>query len=111
MGTVFRLSPTSTGGFKETVLYSFKGGSLDGAFPQGPLVRDNAGNLYGVTESGGINAAVCSSGATPGCGVIFKLTPSSTGSGSKPCSITSQEPTAVILLPAWSKTVWVTFTA
>ena len=79
MGTVFRLSPTSTGGFKETILYSFKGGSLDGAFPQGPLVRDSAGNLYGVTESGGINAAVCSSGATPGCGVIFRLTPSSTG--------------------------------
>ena len=80
MGTVFRLSPTSTGGFKETVLYSFKGGSLDGALPQGPLVRDSAGNLYGVTESGGINATVCSfSGGPPGCGVIFKLTPSSTG--------------------------------
>jgi uncharacterized repeat protein (TIGR03803 family) len=78
-GTVFRLSPTSTGSFNETILYSFKGGSADGALPEGSLVQDSAGNLYGVTEAGGIHATVCSA-STPGCGVIFKLTPTKTGS-------------------------------
>ncbi len=81
MGTVYRLSPTSTGVFQETILYSFKGGSADGAGPTGPLVRDSAGNLYGVTQNGGIIATVCSLPVVPntGCGVIFKLHPTTTG--------------------------------
>jgi uncharacterized repeat protein (TIGR03803 family) len=78
LGTVYRLSPTSTGAFQETILYSFKGGSADGGAPQGPLFRDGAGNLYGVTEAGGINAAVCT-GSVPGCGIVFKLTPTTSG--------------------------------
>jgi uncharacterized repeat protein (TIGR03803 family) len=79
-GTVFRLSPTSTGGFTETILYSFKGGSADGAYPQGTLVRDSVGNLYGVTQNGGITGTGC--GVTtpnPGCGVVFRLHPTTTG--------------------------------
>jgi uncharacterized repeat protein (TIGR03803 family) len=79
LGTVYRLSPTSIGGFRETILHSFAGGSADGAFPEGPLVRDSAGNLYGVTSVGGIRATVCNFSAGPGCGVVFKLTPTSTG--------------------------------
>ena len=78
LGTIYRLSPTSTGGFKETILYSFKGGLTSGAVPQGPLLRDSAGNLYGVTNAGGINATVRTF-PTPGCGVVIKLTPTSTG--------------------------------
>jgi uncharacterized repeat protein (TIGR03803 family) len=79
-GTVYRLSPTSTGGFTETILYSFKGGSADGAYPQGTLVRDSAGNLYGVTQNGGITGMGC--GVTtpnPGCGVVFRLHPTTGG--------------------------------
>ena len=79
LGTVYRLSPTGTGGFKETILHSFAGGFADGAFPEGPLVRDSAGNLYGVTSVGGMKATVCNSSAALGCGVVFKLTPTSTG--------------------------------
>jgi uncharacterized repeat protein (TIGR03803 family) len=79
LGTVYRLSPTSTGSFKETILHSFAGGLADGAFPEGPLVRDSAGNLYGVTSVGGIRATVCNNSAGPGCGVVFKLTPTLTG--------------------------------
>ena len=79
LGTVYRLSPTSAASFTETILYSFKGGSADGAFPEGSLVRDSAGNLYGVTSVGGIRATVCNSSAAPGCGVIFRLTPTTTG--------------------------------
>jgi uncharacterized repeat protein (TIGR03803 family) len=81
LGTVYRLSPTSSGDFKETILYSFKGGSKDGATAIGALFRDSAGNLYGTTPVGGINAAVCDGlGFGPvGCGVVFELTPTASG--------------------------------
>jgi uncharacterized repeat protein (TIGR03803 family) len=46
---------------KETVLYSFTGGT-DGANPFGGLVRDAEGNLYGAT---------CATSV--GCGVVFKI--------------------------------------
>jgi uncharacterized repeat protein (TIGR03803 family) len=44
-GTVFKVSKAG----KETVLYSFLGGS-DGCYPFGGLLRDSAGDLYGTTE-------------------------------------------------------------
>jgi uncharacterized repeat protein (TIGR03803 family) len=47
-GTVFQV--TSYG--NETVVYSFDGGA-NGAYPNGGLVRDAAGNLYGTTYQGG----------------------------------------------------------
>ena len=47
-GTLFEFS----GRGKETVLYSFQGGT-DGAMPSAGLVRDAAGNLYGTTTIGG----------------------------------------------------------
>jgi uncharacterized repeat protein (TIGR03803 family) len=57
---------------QETVLYRFQGG-LDGANPQGGLVMDAGGNLYGTTSSGGQKAR-CS-----GCGTIFMLSPPAAG--------------------------------
>jgi uncharacterized repeat protein (TIGR03803 family) len=48
MGTVFKIDSSG----KETVLHSFAGGA-DGANPNGGLVQDPAGNLYGVTPFGG----------------------------------------------------------
>jgi len=51
-GTVFELSPASGGRWTETVLYSFTGGG-DGATPEGGLIFDTAGNLYGTTLNGG----------------------------------------------------------
>lgn len=48
LGTVFKLDKTG----KETVLHSFTGGA-DGGTPNGDLIRDQAGNLYGVTPTGG----------------------------------------------------------
>jgi uncharacterized repeat protein (TIGR03803 family) len=47
-GLVFRLSPTG----KETVLYNFTG-VTQGFTPEGGLIRDTAGNLYGTTTGGG----------------------------------------------------------
>jgi len=50
-------------------LYSFRGGDK-GAGPNGSLIRDKAGNLFGTTRFGGGSGC---GGA--GCGVVFKLTP------------------------------------
>ena len=66
-GTIFRLNKAG----KETVLYSFTGGT-DGGQPLGGLIRDSAGNFYGTTLHGGLDPLqICNSGA--GCGVVFKL--------------------------------------
>jgi len=56
-GTVFRVDATG----HETVLYSFN--LTDGGQPQGGLVRDSSGNLYGTTIEGGGN------------GTVFKVNP------------------------------------
>jgi uncharacterized repeat protein (TIGR03803 family) len=63
-GLVYELSQ-SGGVWRETVLYNFTGGS-DGGNPSGPLVMDEAGNLYGTTLGYGIRNA----------GVVFELSPS-----------------------------------
>ena len=53
-GTIYQLTQ-STGIWTESMLYSFTGGS-DGGYPLGALIADAAGNLYGVTTSGGTNS-------------------------------------------------------
>ena len=74
-GTVFNLRPPPSvppsifGGWTETILYRFQGGS-DGAYPGfGDLVFDASGNIYGTTQEGG-NA---------NAGTVFELTPSGGG--------------------------------
>jgi uncharacterized repeat protein (TIGR03803 family) len=67
-GTVFKLTPNGSGGWTETVLYSFNGTS-DGDGPTGSLLFDAAGNLYGGAIGGGSQQY----------GVIFKLTPHTGG--------------------------------
>ena len=74
-GVIFELSPNGNGSWTETVLYTFTGGT-DGAFPS-TLLMDTAGNLYGTALSGG---AVTNKDCSPyGCGVVFELSPSSSG--------------------------------
>src|SRR5579872_1152043 len=51
-GTVFELTPASSGEWTETVVHSFAGGK-DGATPYGSMSSDVNGNLYGTTQSGG----------------------------------------------------------
>jgi uncharacterized repeat protein (TIGR03803 family) len=69
-GTVFNLRPSPTSPvatltpWTETVLYRFMG--ADGQNPEGgPLIFDQAGNLYGTTSQGG----------TYGLGTVFEMTP------------------------------------
>jgi uncharacterized repeat protein (TIGR03803 family) len=66
-GVVFKIDTTG----KQTILHTFTGGA-DGQSPATPLVRDSAGNLYGVTESGGdLNCGM----PHLGCGTVYKVTP------------------------------------
>jgi uncharacterized repeat protein (TIGR03803 family) len=72
-GTVFKLARNSQGHWKETILHNFardKNGFGLGA----GLVFDKAGNLYGVTDDGGLFGA-----CAVGCGVVFKLSLRSDG--------------------------------
>jgi uncharacterized repeat protein (TIGR03803 family) len=75
-GTVFELSPNAKGGWAEKVLYRFTG-SADGAFPEGNLALDTAGNLYGTTFGGGsFKGSACSKF---GCGLTYQLSPGASG--------------------------------
>ena len=47
-GVVFKITKSGV----QSVLYSFVGGT-DGEFPEGGLIRDKVGNLYGTTTAGG----------------------------------------------------------
>ncbi len=69
-GLVFKLSPPAKGqtAWAETILYSFSG--PDGSTPQGSLLTDSHGALYGTTYIGG----------SVGEGTVFKLTPPASGS-------------------------------
>lgn len=68
-GVVFELSPNGKGGWNETVLHSFTG-YPDGANPEGGLIMDANGNLYGTTQNGGTGG---------GYGTVFELSPSPSG--------------------------------
>src|ERR1700690_3371147 len=52
-GVGFKLSSSTGGGWTETILYAFQGGTSDGEIPDGGVVFDTGGNLYGVTDFGG----------------------------------------------------------
>jgi len=61
-GLVYELVKASN--FRETVLYDFAGGG-NGSFPDGGLVFDASGNLYGTTAGAG----------SGGGGTVFELSP------------------------------------
>ena len=71
-GTAFKLSPNSNGTWTETTLYSFTGNG-DGGYPNGGVVLDHAGNLFGTTQVGGIGQGYY------GAGTVFEISPGSTG--------------------------------
>jgi len=84
-GTVYELTPPAQpgGAWVETILYNFTGVShnQDGELPNGGLVIDAAGNLYGVTAYGGTGGCELF-GGVDGCGTVFKLSPPSQPGGS-----------------------------
>jgi uncharacterized repeat protein (TIGR03803 family) len=72
-GTVFQLapSPDPSAPWSETILYSFAA-SPDGSFPSSDLIKDDRGNLYGVTLLGGAN----------NLGSVYRLSPPTLQDGS-----------------------------
>jgi uncharacterized repeat protein (TIGR03803 family) len=66
LGSVFKLT-NSNGVWTYSTLHEFSG--LDGAYPNGSLVIDRDGNIFGTTTEGGPAVPRCSSG----CGVIFEI--------------------------------------
>ena len=64
LGTVFKMSTTGD----EAILHDFAGGS-DGANPEGGVILDSAGALYGTTSGGGTGAGC----ETFACGIVFKV--------------------------------------
>jgi uncharacterized repeat protein (TIGR03803 family) len=82
-GAVFELSPPMQkgGAWTEKVLHGFQGTSAgsvagDGEYPNGGLIIDNEGNLYGTTYQGGTGLASCSTGdGQTGCGTVFEMSP------------------------------------
>jgi hypothetical protein len=69
-GTVFQLSPNANGHWTESVLHSFS--YYDGADPQGELLFDPAGNLFGTAFIGGV-------GGDNENGTVFELTHNTSG--------------------------------
>lgn len=65
-GSVFELTPSTGGGWTESVLHAFGNNGPEGAFPYGGLAIDAHGNVYGTTFEGG----------TKNGGTAFKLKPS-----------------------------------
>ena len=70
-GTLFKITPAG----KFTVLHAFT--ETDGRQPEGGLVLDSKGNLYGTTNFGGdLKCESLGYGyRVPGCGTVFKLAP------------------------------------
>lgn len=68
-GVVYQLAPTKGGGWKQTVIHTFTGGTDGSTGSLGRLLLDQGGNLYGVAELGGAHSA----------GTAFKLSPASGG--------------------------------
>ena len=73
-GIIYHLTPSPviqrsvTALWSETILYNFA--SLGAAGPQGDLLFDHAGNIYGTVEDGG---------ACQSCGIVYELTPGQGG--------------------------------
>ena len=72
-GTIFKITPSG----KLTTVHSFceQSGCPDGASPVAALIQGTNGDLYGTTSAGGANNSCPNA---PGCGTIFKITPSGT---------------------------------
>lgn len=81
-GTVYEVSPPQQpgGAWTEKVIYNLQGGT-DGYSPQGDLVFDKAGNLYGATLFGGGRGTNCNILYGGNCGTIFELSPPKTKGG------------------------------
>jgi uncharacterized repeat protein (TIGR03803 family) len=93
-GTIFKLTPTISGGWSEKVLYNLAPGT--GNYPTAGVVFDSFGNLFGTTQVGG----------TYNYGTVFELKPTPGGWAEKTLHHFNQDgvdgffPTAGVILDA-----------
>jgi hypothetical protein len=74
-GKVFRMAPGGAGKpWHFDILYTFQNLS-DGHFPLTPLFIDDAGAIYGITQSGSLTTC------PNGCGAVFQIVPPKTAGG------------------------------
>jgi hypothetical protein len=71
IGAMLALAATPAAAASLNILFRFTGG-LDGGYPNGPLVRDAEGNLFGTTSAGGEATGY-------GYGVAYRLSPTPSG--------------------------------
>lgn len=64
-GVVYKLTPQSGGGYKESIEHPFESAG-DGSVPESGLFLDSSGNLYGTTYHGG---------SRYGYGTVYQITP------------------------------------
>ena len=64
-GVVYQISPIRGGGWKQTVLHTFTGGTDGAVGSLGPLLIDKTGNIFGIAELGGDSSC--------DCGTVYKL--------------------------------------
>jgi uncharacterized repeat protein (TIGR03803 family) len=76
LGGVFELSPATGGTWTEKVIHSFAKNGTDGWLPNGTLIIDSSGNLYGTAQFGG---PLDECGSDAGCGVVYELSPPPSG--------------------------------
>jgi uncharacterized repeat protein (TIGR03803 family) len=67
-GNVFELIPSASG-WRESTLYTFQPSGGDGQHPNGGVIFDKSGNLYGTTTLGGASSF----------GTLFELSPNADG--------------------------------
>src|SRR5471032_218296 len=71
VGAALVLTANSAPAASLNILYRFTGG-LGGGYPNGPLVRDEQGNLFGTTSAGGEATGY-------GFGVAYRIAPTALG--------------------------------
>ena len=64
-GVVYQISPIRGGGWKQTVLHTFTGGTDGAVGSLGSLLIDKTGNIFGIAELGGDSSCQC--------GTVYKL--------------------------------------
>ena len=80
-GTVFEIAKAATGyANTPTTLVSFTGDGVDGSNPEGSLIADSNGDLFGVTVTGG--------GANDD-GTVYEIKKTATGYASTPTTLVS----------------------
>jgi hypothetical protein len=95
-GAVFQLSPQSDGTWKETLIHSFTRTNGDGATPDGGVVIDAKGNIYGATSVAGLS----------NYGIVYELSPNGSGGFSESILFTftgqstGQNPSAPLTIDA-----------